>query len=98
MPWQRPSSMRPVGSSAGDAYASPSVTTKTYYWDFFGPQALGTAAHFSQHLTEFLVKNRIADCVVDTVSDRDGHSAARCVAPEGAWSIIEQSLRPRRSD
>ena len=73
------------------------MTTKTYYWDFFGPNAAGTATHFARHLTEFLQKNAIADCTVDTESAADGHVAARCVAPEAAWSVIEKSLRPRRS-
>jgi hypothetical protein len=74
------------------------VTTKTYYWDFFGPNAARTGEHFTRHLAEFFEKNDIADCVVDTMSEGEGHLAARCVAPEPAWSVIERSLRPKRSD
>lgn len=74
------------------------MTTKTYFWDFFGPQAHGTAAHFVRHTTEFFQKNGIEGCTVDVTSDREGHHAARCVAPEAAWTVIERSLRPRRAE
>jgi hypothetical protein len=74
------------------------MPSKTYYWDFFGPNAAGTATHFARHLTEFLEKNGIAGCTVDTTSEEEGHLAARCLAPETAWAVIEKSLRPRRAD
>src|SRR5688572_33462172 len=54
------------------------VTTRTYYWDFFGPRAEGTATHFVSHLREFLSKHELTGCTVDTVSEGDGHHAARC--------------------
>ena len=74
-----------------------SVTTKTYYWDFFGPRAPGTATHFAAHMVQFLEQHGVPGCVIDTLSEGEGHQAARCVAPEAAWSIIESGLRPRRS-
>lgn len=73
------------------------MTTKTYYWDFFGPRAEGTATHFVRHVTEFLERNEVGGCTVDTLSEGEGHHAARCLAPEAAWSVIEQSLRPKRA-
>jgi len=68
----------------------------TYYWDFFGPRAAGTAEHFKKHLLQFLEQNALAGCTVDTVSEAEGHEATRCIAPEGAWAAIERSLRPQR--
>ena len=41
---------------------------KTYYWDFFGPNAEGTAAHFGRHLEEFFAKHGIEGCELDTMS------------------------------
>jgi len=73
------------------------VATKTYYWDFFGPRALGMAEHFARHTAEFLDKNGVLGCSIDTLSETEGHHAARCVAPELAWSVIEGSLRPKRA-
>lgn len=71
---------------------------KTYYWDFYGPRAEGTATHFAEHLREFLRKHDLAGCKVDTISEADGHHAARCFAPEATWATIEHSLRPRRAE
>ena len=69
---------------------------KTYYWDFFGPAAAQTAAHFLKHLAEFLENNAIEGCRLDLASAGDGHQAARCQAPEAAQTVIERSLRPKR--
>ncbi len=69
---------------------------KTYYWDFFGPHADGTAAHFVRHLQEFFATNGIEGCEVDTTSGGAGHSAARCRAPQAAEEPIQRALRPRR--
>jgi len=69
---------------------------KTYYWDFFGPHAEGTATHFLKHLREFLQRNEVADCTLELWSAGEGHQAARCVAPESAQTVIEKSLRPQR--
>ena len=67
----------------------------TYLWDFFGPNAEGTAAHFEVHLREFLEKNGITGCETGTESEGDGHRATRCAAP-AANEMIEKALRPRR--
>lgn len=74
------------------------MTTKTYYWDFFGPQGHGTATHFAAHLQQFLERHGIEGCSVDVTSQETGHHAARCRAPEAAWTAIEESLRPRRAE
>jgi hypothetical protein len=71
---------------------------KTYYWDFFGPHAAGTAEHFVRHLEEFFAKHGIVGCELDTTSAGEGHRAARCRAPQAAEEPIERSLRPKRFD
>lgn len=71
---------------------------KTYYWDFFGPHAEGTATHFVRHLLEFFEKNGIEGCVVDTMSAGEGHFAALCRPPAEAEPVIERALRPKRME
>ena len=69
---------------------------RTYFWDFFGPNAQGTATHFEKHLREFLTKNAVEGCVTGTESEGEGHLAAFCVAPALAHDIIQRALRPKR--
>jgi uncharacterized protein len=68
----------------------------TFYWDFFGPNATGTATHFEKHLQEFLRKNAVAGCETGTESAGEGHVAAFCVTPPGAVEVVERALRPKR--
>lgn len=67
----------------------------TYLWDFFGPNAEGTAAHFEVHLRQFLDEHGITDCETGTESEGEGHRAARCSTPAGN-DAIERALKPRR--
>lgn len=68
----------------------------TYYWDYFGPDAEGTARHFLAHLREYLGRNGLGDCEVGVASERAGHGAAWCKAPEHAQAALLR-LRPRRA-
>ena len=69
---------------------------RTYFWDFFGPNATPTAEHFMRHLDEFLVINGYAGCTTGVVSSGANHHAVFCkAAPEWEHSI-ESSLKPRR--
>lgn len=70
---------------------------RTFFWDFFGPNAERTAAHFKQHLDQFLEKNALLGCETGTRSERAGHFAAFCRAPESVESALVQSLRPQRA-
>jgi uncharacterized protein len=70
--------------------------SKTYFWDFFGPRAGGTAQHFQKHLDEFLDKNAIAGCETGLCSEGAGHQAVFCRATREAEPAIEGALRPRR--
>jgi hypothetical protein len=65
-------------------------------WDFFGPNAEGSARHFRKHLDEFLSANECAGCSTGVRSEGEGHHAAFCDAPEGAAAAIARALRPRR--
>jgi hypothetical protein len=67
----------------------------TYLWDFFGPNAEGTAAHFEVHLRQFLAEHGITDCETGTESEGEGHRAARCSTPAGN-DVLERALKPRR--
>jgi hypothetical protein len=78
-----------------DAGGSP---RKRYFWDFFGPNAQGTARHFREHLSQFLERHAIEGCKLELVSAGPGHHAAACVAPSEAAELIEGALRPRRSE
>lgn len=69
---------------------------KTYYWDFFGPNAEPTARHFMKHLDELIIQNNLGGCTTGVSSDGDEHYAAWCRAPEDMESAIERSLAPKR--
>lgn len=70
---------------------------KSYFWDFFGPRAEGTAQHFLSHLREFLKKNDCPDMPTGLRSEGAGHQAVFCSPPLEFQAAIERSLRPRRS-
>lgn len=69
---------------------------KSYYWDFFGPRAEGTAQHFLIHLREFLQNNGCPDMPTGLRSEGAGHQAVFCSPPAEFQASIERSLRPRR--
>ena len=70
---------------------------KSYFWDFFGPRAEGTAQHFLVHLREFLQKNECPEMPSGLRSEGAGHHAVFCSPPPELEGPIERSLRPRRS-
>jgi uncharacterized protein len=69
---------------------------KKYCWDFFGPNARGTAEHFERHLRQFLATHDLVDCETGLESGGHGHQAVTCTAPTACEQRIEGSLRPRR--
>ena len=70
---------------------------KSFFWDFFGPRAEGTAEHFLVHLRQFLQKNECPDMPTGLRSEGAGHQAVFCSPPVELEAAIEKSLRPRRS-
>ncbi|HET9954054.1 MAG TPA: hypothetical protein VFQ61_06105 [Polyangiaceae bacterium] len=73
------------------------VDQRTFLWDFFGPAAPLTAAHFKKHLDEFLARNALEGCETGTRSEAPGHMAAFCRTPSVHWSAVQHSLRPKRA-
>ena len=70
---------------------------KSFFWDFFGPRAEGTAQHFLVHLREFLKKNECPEMPTGLRSEGAGHQAVFCTPPADFAGAIERSLRPRRT-
>lgn len=66
------------------------------YWDFFGPDAQTTAAHFVKHLTQFLENNGQSSLERGTESAGDGHHAAYCCVPDSLVEPMKRALRPNR--
>jgi hypothetical protein len=71
--------------------------SRTFYWDFFGPNAERTAVHFKAHLQQFLEKNALVGCETGVASERSGHFAAFCRTPPAAQSALISSLKPQRA-
>lgn len=70
---------------------------RTFFWDFFGPNAERTAAHFKLHLDQFLEKNALSGCETGTTSAQAGHFAAFCRTPAAVEPALMQSLKPQRA-
>lgn len=75
---------------------SPTTGAATIYaWDFFGPNAEGTAQHFLRHLEQYRAKLGLEGCETGLESERAGHHAVWCRTPPAADAAILQ-LRPKR--
>ncbi|HEX3774760.1 MAG TPA: hypothetical protein VHV51_09870 [Polyangiaceae bacterium] len=70
---------------------------KTFFWDFFGPRADGTAEHFLRHLRVFLEQHECPEMPLGLRSEGAGHRAVFCTPPPEFELAIERSLKPRRS-
>jgi pimeloyl-ACP methyl ester carboxylesterase len=66
------------------------------WWEFFGPDARGTAEHFRRHLDEFLAREHVEGCSHGVVVDRAGQAATWCVAPHEHLETLVRALAPRR--
>ena len=73
-----------------------SDASRTYFWDFFGPRAQPTAAHFKRHLQGFLSQHGIAELALVEASSAPGHHAVGVATPAAHWELIEKALRPKR--
>jgi hypothetical protein len=69
---------------------------RTYFWDFYGPRAQPTAAHFKRHLQGFLTQHAIADLALVEASSAPGHAAIGLTTPPAHFELIEKALRPKR--
>lgn len=69
---------------------------KKLLWDFFGPRADGTAAHFLIHLQQFLSTHGVTGCSTGLESSGQGHRAVYCLTPTESVDAVVRSLRPQR--
>lgn len=67
------------------------------FWDFTGPIAEGTAAHFKRHLDEFLEREAIEGCTTGLEGYGPMHHAAWCDTPSASEDVLIRTLRPRRA-
>ena len=72
--------------------------TRKLIWDFFGPNAAGTAAHFLKHLEQFLQANGASGTETGSAAAGPGHTLVYCVATTEIAPGIERALKPRRSE
>lgn len=70
---------------------------RRFYWDYYGPMAAGTAAHFHRHLDDFLAARGLEGCRTGVETLSPTHSAAFCDTPEAHDAVVLQALRPRRA-
>lgn len=69
------------------------------YWDFYGPDALGTAAHFERHLRARLASGPADERALPTGVEELSAlwSAAWCDAPLEVAQRIGKAMRAKRS-
>jgi hypothetical protein len=68
----------------------------TFFWDFFGPRAEGTARHFLRHLDEMLARDGVAGCATAVEQPHAAQWTVSCRAPGEAADALRRALRPRR--
>jgi hypothetical protein len=94
-----PDVVKPTATAAqlSRARASDTLSRVTvYYWDYYGPDAEGTARHFLVHLHEYLARAGLADCERGVESVSPNHWAVWCKASGDAREAMLR-LRPRRA-
>jgi hypothetical protein len=69
---------------------------RTYFWDFFGPRAEPTAAHFARHLRDFLSQHGLSDSAIVTESTSALHHVVGVTTGPRHFELIEKALRPKR--
>ena len=67
---------------------------RTLFWQFFGPDSGRTAAHFHEHLLEFLVRSRL-DALETGVIGFPGQGLVFGSFDGSASLVVERALRPK---
>ncbi len=67
------------------------------HWDFFGPDAQETAAHFLKHLDQFCLRENIAG-YRHWVSEQPVRSTAVLECDEQYLQLLRDALRPVRGE
>lgn len=66
-------------------------------WDFFGPDAQGTAVHHAIHLRELMARDQIEGVIFGQESEVEGHYASWCEVEEPHLAAqISRALKPQR--
>lgn len=73
------------------------MATLRFHWDFFGPDASPTAAHFVKHLEEFCTREGIAQRR-SWVSTATNGCTASLECEEAHMTLIRDRLRPKRAE
>lgn len=68
-----------------------------FHWDFFGPDATGTAEHFVKHLHEFCEREGIAERRAWTAAAGARH-VATLECDERHLVLVRDRLRPKRAE
>lgn len=68
-------------------------------WDYYGPQAEGTATHFQHHLIEWLTREGyVGQCEVSLQSHTLIHWAVNCVVNLTLGEKIYRALKAHRAE
>lgn len=70
---------------------------KRLLWDYYGPDARGTAEHFVAHLGEFLRKNGLEAAPRGVMAEAHGHASAWVDVPDDEAERVTRALRPKRT-
>lgn len=65
-------------------------------WDFFGPDARGTAIHHELHLREFFEREALACAGTGVGSAGEGHALSWCELRLEDEDAVTRALRPQR--
>lgn len=65
-------------------------------WDFFGPDAAGTAKHHQIHLHEFFGKESIETTAYGVGTAGTNHAMSWCEIEEQHADAISKALKPQR--
>ena len=65
-------------------------------WDFFGPDAEGTARHHAVHLREFMVREGISSVTFGLGYEVEGHCASWCELDAELAARVSRVLKPQR--
>jgi hypothetical protein len=68
-----------------------------FHWDFFGPDASTTAAHFLKHVDEFCAKEGI-NGHRHWVTQAGMRSAATLQCDEAHMILVRDRLKPKRAE
>jgi hypothetical protein len=69
---------------------------KRFLWDYFGPDAAGTAGHFAHHLGEWLGRNGLGDAPRGVTTATAGQASVWLEVPDAAGEQVIRALRPKR--